>query len=83
MFIIVCVFIKVNLMQAYVANVEGVNNPKYGFTFLNFMLALSESGNKKAFEYISGNLCLVSLCHILMLTAKTKNNTIYWDDKRH
>ena len=82
MFIIVCVFIKVNLMQAYVANVEGVNNPKYGSMVLNFMPALSASGNKKAFEYISGNLFLVSLHRVLTLTAKKKNNTIYWDDKR-
>jgi hypothetical protein len=49
---------------------------------LNFMPALSASGNKKAFEYISGNLFLVSLHRVLTLTAKKKNNTIYWDDKR-
>ena len=50
----------VHLTRGYVSKVEGVKNPKYGSKVLNFMLALAASGNKKAFEYGSGNLCSVS-----------------------
>ena len=49
----------VHFMRGYVSKVEGVKNPKYGSKVLNFMLALAASGDKKAFEYVSG--CSVSL----------------------
>ncbi len=73
--------LAVNLMQAYVAKVEGVKNPKCASMVLNFLLALLASGNKKAFEYISGKLCSVSIRHMRTLIAK-KRNTIYQHDKR-
>ena len=50
----------VNLMKGYVAKVEGIQNPKYGAKVLNFFMALAASGDKKVFEYCSGNLCAVS-----------------------
>ena len=63
-------------MQAYVAKVEGVKNPKCASMVLNFLLALLASGNKKAFEYISGKLCSVSIRHMRTLIAK-KRTTPY------
>jgi hypothetical protein len=45
----------VNLMKAYVSKVDGVSNTQYGAKVLNFFLALVAAGDKKAFEFISGN----------------------------
>ena len=59
----------VTLVKAYVAKVEGVDNPHYGSKVLNFFMALAASGDKKAFEYVSGNLCDVSLRWIKTLMA--------------
>ena len=48
----------VNLMKGYVAKVDGIQNPKYGSKVLNFFMALVVSGDKKAFEYCSGNIAM-------------------------
>ena len=66
----------VNPMKAYVAKVEGVKNPWYGSKVLNFFLALaaSASGDKTAFEYVSGNLCAVSLRWIKKLIADQREH---------
>ena len=62
----------VNLMKGYVAKVDGVKNPQYGLKVLNFFLALSASGDKRAFEFVSGNLAGVSLRWMKHLTAKKR-----------
>ena len=62
----------VNLMKGYVAKVEGIKNPKYGAKVLNFFLALAASGDKKAFEYISGNLAAVSLRWARVLMSRRR-----------
>ena len=56
------------LMKAFVAKCDGAKNQPYEAKVLNFMLALSASGDRKAFEYVSANLCSVSLRHIERLT---------------
>ena len=48
----------------------GVPNLQYVTDILNFFLALSASGDKKAFEFVSGNLCGVSLRRIKKVAAK-------------
>ena len=45
-------------------------NPQYGTDVLNFFLALSASGDKGAFEFVSGNLCGVSLRRMKTISAK-------------
>ena len=62
-----------NLFKAYVEKVDGVPNPRYGIDALIFFLALSESGNKKAFEFVSGNICGVSLRWIKKITEKRRS----------
>ena len=52
------------------AKVDGVKNRKYGRKVLKFYLALSVSGDKKAFEYVSGNLVDVSLHHIQLIMTR-------------
>ena len=52
-----CSSLVVLLMKGCVAKVSGMKNPKHGTNFLNFVIGLSVSGGKKAFEYVSGNLC--------------------------
>ena len=59
------------LMRAFVAKSEGTVNPPYGAKVLNFMLAMA-SGNKKGFEFVSANLCSVSLRHIERLTRERR-----------
>ena len=61
------------LMKEYVAKVNRIKNPKYGTKVLNFMMALAASSDKKAFEYVSGNLCSCSLRW--MKTLMTKKRT--------
>jgi hypothetical protein len=61
--------LMVKLMKGYTAKVDGVKNPAYGSKVINFMLALTAGGNKKAFEFVSGNLCSASLRHMKWLTA--------------
>jgi hypothetical protein len=53
--------LKVGLMSAFVAKSEGNRNLQYSQRVLNFMLALSASGDRKAFQFESANLCLVSV----------------------
>ncbi len=65
--------LMLGLMTAYVAKADGALNPQYSKRVLNFMLALSASGNKKAFQYVSGNLCSVSVRHIARLTSKKRS----------
>ena len=65
--------LMINLLKGYTLKVDGVKNPKYGTKVLNFMLALAASGDKKAFEYVSGNLCSVSLRWIQKLIARKRS----------
>jgi hypothetical protein len=51
----------VGLMTAFVAKSEGKRNPQHSQRVLNFMLALSASGIRKAFQFVSANLCSVSV----------------------
>ena len=41
---------------------------------LNFLLALAASGDTKSFQFVSGNLCSVSLRQIQRLTAKARSS---------
>jgi hypothetical protein len=60
------------MMKGYVAKCEGSSNHPYGAKVLNFMLALAASGSQKRFEYVSANLCSVSLQHIEHLTRERR-----------
>jgi hypothetical protein len=60
----------VSLMSAFVAKLEGQRNPQYSQRVLNFMLALSASGDRKAFQFVSANLCLVSVQHIACIASQ-------------
>jgi hypothetical protein len=53
--------LMVGLMTAFVEKSEGERNPQYSQRVLNFMLALSASGDRKAFQFVSANLCSVSV----------------------
>ena len=46
-----------SLCKIYAVKVDGVPNPQYGTDVLNLFLSLSASGDKKAFGFVSGNLC--------------------------
>ena len=46
-----------SIFKAYVAEVDWVPNPQYRTYVLNFFLVLSASGEKRAFEFASGNFC--------------------------
>ena len=48
----------------------GVPNLQYGTDVLNFFLESSASGDKKAFKFVSGNLCGVLLRRIKTIAAK-------------
>ena len=63
----------VGLLNAYVAKADGAVNPQYSTRVINFMLALYASGDRKAFQYVSGNLCSVSVRHIARLTSKRRS----------
>ncbi len=60
----------VGLMTTFVAKSEGKRNPQYSQRVLNFMLVLSASGNRKAFQFVSANLCSVSVQHIARITSQ-------------
>ena len=60
------------MMQAYVIKLDGVNNPIYGEKVLNLFLALAASGQMKAFEFVSGKLCQMSKRHAQRIMAKKK-----------
>jgi hypothetical protein len=62
--------LMVGLMTAFVAKLEGEKNPQYSQRVLHFMLALSASVNRKAFQFVSANLCSVSVPHIARITSK-------------
>ena len=64
----------VSLAKGYVAKVEGHSNPPYGAKVLNFLLALAASGDTKSFQFVSGNLCSVSLRQIQRITAKARSS---------
>ena len=68
-----CGSLLTGLCKSYVVNVDGVPNLKYRTDVLNFFLALSTSGNKKTFEFVSGNLCGVSLSRMKMIAAKRRS----------
>ena len=53
--------LMVNLMKGYTVKVDGVKNPAHGSNVINFMLALTAGGNKKAFEFVLGHVCSASL----------------------
>ena len=53
--------LMVGLMSAFVAKLEGKRSPQYSQRVLNFMLALSASGDRRAFQFVSANLCSVSV----------------------
>jgi hypothetical protein len=63
----------VGLMSAFIAKSEGKRNPQYSQRVLNFMLALSASGNRKAFQFVSANLCSVSVRHIARITSQKRS----------
>jgi hypothetical protein len=60
--------LMVGLMSAFVTKSEGKR-------VLNFMLALSASGDRKAFQFVSENLCLVSVRHIACITSQKRSAT--------
>ena len=49
-------------------------NPQYGTDVLNFFLALSASVYKKEFEFVSGNLCGVSLRRMKKIATKRRSD---------
>jgi hypothetical protein len=63
----------VRLMTAFVAKLEGERNPQYSQRVLNFMLVLSASGDRKAFQFVSDNLCSVSVWHIARITSMKRS----------
>jgi hypothetical protein len=62
--------LMVGLMTAFVAKLEGKRSPQYSQRVLNFVLALSASGNRKAFQFVSSNQCSVSVHHIAHITSQ-------------
>jgi hypothetical protein len=60
----------VGLMTAFVAKSEGDRNPQYSQRVLNRMLALSASGARNTFQFVSANLCSVSVRHIAHITSQ-------------
>ena len=66
-----------SLMQAYVSKMSGHQNPAYGVKVINFMLGLVAAGHKQAFEYISGNLNLVSLQQIRSVMSQRRSEYIF------
>ncbi len=63
----------VGLMSAFVAKLKGEKNPHYSQRVLNFMLALFASRDRKAFQFVSANLCLVSVQHIARITSQKQS----------
>ena len=68
-----CGSFLISLCKAYVAKVYGVPNLQYGTGVMNFFLALSASGDKKAFDFVSGNLCGASLRWMKKIAAKRRS----------
>jgi hypothetical protein len=65
--------LMVGLMTTFVAKLEDERNPQYSQRVLNFMLALSASGNRKAFQFVSANLCSVSVQRIACITSQKRS----------
>ncbi len=63
----------VGLMIAFVAKSIGKRNQHYSQRVLNFMLALSASGDRKAFLFVSANLCSVLVQHIACITSQKRS----------
>ncbi len=66
--------LMVGLMTAFVAKSKGERNLQYSQRVLNFMTALSASGDRKAFQFVSANLCSVSVQHIACITSKKQSS---------
>ena len=58
------------LVKGYVSKVKGAVNHPYNETVLDFFLDLDVSGDKKAFEFVSGNICGVLLRHMQRINQK-------------
>ena len=59
-----------SLCKSYATKVDGVPNPQYGTDVLKIFLELSTSGDKKAFEFVSGNLCGLPLSWMKTIAVK-------------
>ena len=59
----------VQMMQAYVMKLDGVNNTIYREKVLKFFLVLAASRQMKAFDFVSCNLCQMSKCHTQRIMA--------------
>ena len=51
------------LLHSFVANLSENTNKQYASGALDFYLALAAGGNKKAYEFVAGNLGLMLLWH--------------------
>ena len=60
----------ISICKACIAKVDGVPNLQYRTYVLNFFLALSASGDKNPFEFVSGNFYGVSLRRMKMISEK-------------
>ena len=60
----------VSLVKGYVSKFEGLVNPPYGTKVLELFLDLAAIGDKKAFKFVSGNMCGVLLLHMKHLNHK-------------
>jgi hypothetical protein len=73
--------LMVGLISAFVAKLEGKRNLQYSQRVLNFMLALSASCDRKAFQFVSANLCLVSVRQIARITSQKQSAPFIDPDK--
>ena len=62
----------VSLVAVYVAECEGIPNPLYGAKLLIFFFSVCAGGSKVSFEFLSGNLCAVSLRHMKVLCERRR-----------
>ena len=65
-----CASLLTSLCKAYSVKVDGVPNPRNEKYVLKVFLELSASGDKKAFEFVSGNLCGASFRRMQMIAEK-------------
>ena len=68
-----CDSLITSISKAYIVKVDGVPNPQHRKDVLKNFLALSASGDKKAFDFISGNLCRVSLRRMETIAEKRRS----------
>lgn len=64
----------IDLLKALIAKHNGVSNPHYAPRVINFMLAISASGDRKAFQFVSANLSSMSVRHAARLTSKLRSD---------